>query len=160
MNVRTRRALGAGIAAFVVAVSGCVVDSLDDTTLNVEDLAFAPLLGINLADFIETSSGLLLWDEVVGTGDTALPGKHVLLVIQGWLPNGTVFQAEGDFDYVVAGGGVIPGFDEGVTNMKVGGTRWIIVPPELAWRETGNGGDIPGNSFVVFKLEFTEVLSG
>jgi FKBP-type peptidyl-prolyl cis-trans isomerase len=158
-NVRTRRAEIAGAAALILALSGCVVDSLDDEGgPEVGDIAFAPLLGIDLAEFTETSSGLLIRDEVVGDGETANPGMTILLVIQGWLPNGTVFQPETEFEHTLGGGVTIAGFDEGTTNMKVGGIRWIIVPPELAWREAGNPtAGIPGNSWVVFKMEFIEV---
>ena len=161
MNDRTRRAYGVGIAAFVVAASGCVVDSLDDRLLMVEDVEFAASLGIDLADYVETNSGLLIHDEIVGEGSPVVPGNNVVIAYSGWLPNGTLFDSsprtDGNFPPIGVGG-LILGFDEGVLNMKVGGLRWIIIPPELAYANVPpSGSGIPANSFLVFKIELLEI---
>jgi FKBP-type peptidyl-prolyl cis-trans isomerase FkpA len=161
-NVRTRRALGAGTVALLVAFSGCVVDSVSGNAGgNVEDLAFAPILGIDLADFQQTSSGLLIKDEVVGEGAPVAPGDNVVLAFSGWLPNGTLFDSStrtSENFPRIGSGGLIPGFDEGVTNMRLGGIRWIIIPPELGYGNSPPPNTpIPTNSFLVFKIEVLEI---
>ena len=160
MNVHTRRALLAGTVAMVATLGGCQVNSLDNATgPTVDELAFAPSLGIDLANFQETSSGLLFYDEVVGEGAPVVPGNRVFLAFTGWLPNGTQFDDSAGVEFQIGVGGLIFGFDEGVTNMKAGGIRWIIIPPELGYSNSPpNGSAIPVNSFLVFKMELIEIL--
>jgi FKBP-type peptidyl-prolyl cis-trans isomerase FkpA len=163
MNVRIRRALEAGSVALVVALGGCVVDSLDGTSgiIDINNIVFAPSLGIVLEDFQQTSSGLMLRDDVVGEGSPVVPGDQVVIAYSGWLPNGTLFDSSegtGDNFPRVGTGGLIPGFDEGITNMKLGGIRWIIIPPELGYANSPPpGSSIPANSFLVFKIEILEI---
>jgi FKBP-type peptidyl-prolyl cis-trans isomerase FkpA len=56
------------------------------------------------------------------------------------------------FSFRMGTNAVIPGFEQGVSGMRVGGTRRLIVPPSLAYGATGNG-PIPPNSWTVFELE-------
>ena len=149
------------VGTAVLALSGCVVDSLDDRTILVEDVEFAASLGIDLANFLETGSGLLIRDQVVGEGDPVVPGTRVVLAYSGWLPNGTLFDSNartGEDFPAIGVGQLIPGFDEGITNMQVGGVRWLIIPPELGYGDAPPpGSSIPSNSFLVFKIELLEI---
>ena len=78
----------------------------------------------------------------------------------GWLPNGSVFQPEiviGEDNPARVGiGQFIPGFDEGLTLMREGGDRWVIIPPELGYGSVARPG-IPENSTLVFRLELLSV---
>jgi len=60
------------------------------------------------------------------------------------------------FQFVLGAGQVISGVDQGVVGMKVGGTRELVIPPNLAYGSTGNG-PIPPNATIVFDLELVSV---
>lgn len=106
--------------------------------------------------------GLVIQDEVAGTGATAQAGDHIYVNYVGKLQNGTVFDASmshnppGPIDFVLGTGRVIPGWDQGLQGMKVGGKRLLIIPPQLAYGAQDYG-PIPGNSTLVFEIELVKV---
>jgi FKBP-type peptidyl-prolyl cis-trans isomerase len=61
------------------------------------------------------------------------------------------------FDFTLGGQEVIPGWDEGVAGMKVGGTRILTIPPAMGYGARGAGGVIPPNATLVFEVELLEV---
>ena len=86
--------------------------------------------------------GLQIDDTVPGTGDAARAGQSVLVHYTGWLHDpaapdgrGTKFDSSKDhgepFEFELGAGRVIQGWDQGVQGMKVGGTRVLVIPPEL-----------------------------
>jgi FKBP-type peptidyl-prolyl cis-trans isomerase FkpA len=103
-------------------------------------------------------------DTTLGTGAEATPGKHVSVHYTGWLfdaaaadQKGTKFDSSLDrgqlFDFPLAAGHVIKGWDEGVAGMKVGGKRTLIIPSEMGYGARGAGGVIPPNAVLVFDVE-------
>src|SRR5688572_9071488 len=83
-------------------------------------------------------------DLTVGTGAEATAGRTASVQYSIWLysengvdKKGTQLQP-GQFAYTVGSTSIIKGFDMGVTGMKVGGVRRIIVPPSLAYGTTGD----------------------
>lgn len=111
---------------------------------------------------IDTPSGLRYRDLVVGEGDAAEgAGCTVLVHYTGWLEDGTKFDSSLDrgepFSFPLACGYVIPGWDEGLTGMRVGGRRRLEIPSELGYGERGAGGVIPPHARLIFEVELLEV---
>jgi FKBP-type peptidyl-prolyl cis-trans isomerase FkpA len=112
-----------------------------------------------------TASGLQYEDTVPGTGDEAQAGQHVTVHYTGWLYNdgvkGAKFDSSKDrrdpFEFGLGGGQVIRGWDEGVQGMKVGGTRLLVIPPDLGYGARGAGGVIPPNATLMFEVELLAV---
>ena len=110
-------------------------------------------------------SGLQYEDTVVGTGAEAIKGQSVTVHYTGWLFNnasqGAKFDSSKDrkdpFAFVLGGGMVIKGWDEGVAGMKVGGARTLIIPAALGYGERGAGGVIPPNATLKFDVELLGV---
>ncbi len=108
-----------------------------------------------------TPSGLKYEDLQAGSGDAAKAGNSVDVHYTGWLTNGTKFDSSKDrndpFSFGLGQGQVIKGWDEGVTGMKVGGTRKLTIPPQLGYGTRGAGGVIPPNATLVFEVELLGV---
>ena len=106
--------------------------------------------------------GLIINDVKVGTGAVAKAGETVTVNYTGWLMNGKKFDSSKDrnepFTFQLGAGQVIPGWDEGVAGMKVGGTRILIIPPALGYGAQGTpGGPIPPNATLKFEVELLGV---
>ncbi len=108
-----------------------------------------------------TDSGLKYEDLVEGNGDAARPGQAAKVHYTGWLTNGNKFDSSKDrgtpFSFRLGAGEVIRGWDEGVTGMKVGGTRKLTIPPNLGYGARGAGGVIPPNATLIFEVELLEL---
>jgi len=129
----------------------------------IEDVSFAPQLGVDLAASTKTASGLYYRDITVGDGATvrtAESGDTVAVRYTGWLRSGVQFDsnvgAANPFTFVTGLQQVIDGFDEGARGMRVNGVRQLIIPPSLGYGAAGSGG-IPGNSILVFNITLTRV---
>ena len=79
----------------------------------------------------------------------------------GWLTNGQKFDSSVDrgqpFEFTLGRGMVIPGWDEGVAGMKVGGQRTLTIPSEMGYGARGAGGVIPPNATLLFDVELLDV---
>jgi FKBP-type peptidyl-prolyl cis-trans isomerase FkpA len=109
-----------------------------------------------------TDSGLLYTDVKTGAGETVTGrGQTVIVHYTGWLEDETRFDSSRDrddpFSFPVDCGYVIPGWDEGVKGMQVGGIRRLVIPPALGYGERGAGGVIPPNATLVFEIELLEI---
>ena len=160
-----RRASSA-VCALVFALAACTADVKPDAPLppgNPDPAAntYAPALGIQLPAFYKTPNGVYYQDVTVGTGLVAAAGQEATVHYTGWLPNGSEFDSSRKggqpFAFVIDGGMVIRGWDEGVKGMKVGGRRKLVIPAALGYREEGMPPDIPPNSTLVFDVELMGV---
>ncbi len=102
-------------------------------------------------------SGLLFEVITEGEGDTPGMDDRVRLLYTGRLADGTVFdQTERPVDFPLRG--LVPGFAEGLSHMKPGGTYRIFIPPSLAYGEEGAAGAIPPNAAIDFEVKLLDVL--
>lgn len=110
---------------------------------------------------ITTSSGLKYQDTVVGTGDVPHAGQTVVVHYTGKLASGEKFDSSWDrgkpFKFTLGRGEVIKGWDEGLSTIRVGGKRTLIIPPALGYGERGAGAVIPPNATLHFEVELLEV---
>lgn len=112
-------------------------------------------------DTITTESGLKYIDLKVGGGATPTAGQLVSAHYTGWLTDGSKFDSSRDkerpIQFPIGQRRVIPGWDEGLMSMAVGGRRILIIPPELAYGARGRPPQIPPNSTLVFDVELVAV---
>ena len=112
---------------------------------------------------VKTASGLSYTDIVKGTGAAPTSGNNVTVHYTGWLEDGTKFDSSVDrgqpFVFRIGAGEVIPGWDEGVMSMKVGGKRKLIIPSQLGYGPAGAGGTIPPNATLIFDVELLAVAN-
>jgi peptidylprolyl isomerase len=112
-------------------------------------------------DYITTESGLKYYDITPGTGDSPKLGQTVVVHYTGWLTDGTQFDSSFDrgepLSFALGAGNVIPGWDEGVSTMKVGGKRQLVIPPALGYGDQGAGNAIPPGSTLIFEVELLEI---
>jgi len=141
------------LSAAIFSATGCSksVESSKESGMNTSDVA----------ELVKT-------DVVVGEGAEATAGKTVSVHYTGWLYDeaapdhkGKKFDSSRDrgepFDFTLGAGQVIKGWDQGVTGMKVGGQRTLIIPPGLGYGSLGAGGVIPPNATLVFDVELLGV---
>ena len=116
-----------------------------------------------------STAGLVAQDETVGTGAAAQQGDTVAVQYVGKLQDGTVFDQSsahtqvmpgctkaGELCFTVGAAQMIPGVDEGVVGMKVGGKRLLIIPPTLGYGANAVG-PIPANSTLIFEITLDSI---
>jgi len=108
-------------------------------------------------DWTVTESGLKYYDIEVGGGAAPSEGKLVEVDYTGWLTDNTKFDSSLDrpdpIRFPLGKGRVIPGWDEGIASMKVGGKRVLYIPFSLAYGEAGRPPVIPEKADLIFQVE-------
>ena len=117
---------------------------------------------VDESDYTVTESGVKYYDIEEGDGRSPDSGEMITVHYTGWLDDGTLFDSsllQGQpIPFVLGAGQVIPGWDEGFVDMKIGGKRQLIIPPEMAFGEAGAGGGlIPPNATLIFEMELLDV---
>jgi FKBP-type peptidyl-prolyl cis-trans isomerase FkpA len=137
------------IAILVAAVAGAACGSDDNPTGPTD-----PSVGLSVP-FSAT-------DLSVGTGTEATLGRSVTVQYTGWLFYPNAAQNRGPqidtntFTFVL-GTTVIQGWTQGIQGMRVGGSRRLIIPPDLAYGATGRSPAVPPNSTLLFEVTLTNV---
>jgi peptidylprolyl isomerase len=105
---------------------------------------------------------LVIEDLEEGEGDEAQAGDQLTVDYVGVLYDGgdefdESFSKPEPFQFVLGQGGVIPGWDEGLEGMKVGGRRQLVIPPDQAYGPQGRPPDIPPDSTLVFVIDLVAI---
>jgi peptidylprolyl isomerase len=108
-----------------------------------------------------TATCLKYIDKKVGKGAMPQKGQTIVVNYTGMLVNGKTFDSNVDpmfghlqpFKTKIGVGQVIPGWDEGMISMKIGGKRRLIIPPDLGYGARAMGDRIPANSTLIFDVE-------
>jgi FKBP-type peptidyl-prolyl cis-trans isomerase len=109
---------------------------------------------------ITTPSGLKITDLKIGTGKEAKKSDTVVADYVGTLEDGK------QFDSSARHGGpqtfslneVVPGWQEGIPGMRVGGKRKLVVPAALGYGRRGFPPDVPPNAVLIFEIELKDVM--
>lgn len=108
----------------------------------------------------ESVKELEIIDTDPGTGEEVKPGATITAHYTGALvKNGIIFQSSFDFGDPITFGldQVIKGWTIGVPGMKVGGTRRLIIPAEMAYGAQSPAPNIPANSDLVFDIDLIAI---
>ena len=104
---------------------------------------------------------LQIEELTLGTGAACKAKDHVPMHYTGWLTNGKKFDSSVDrndpFNFQLGVGQVIPGWDQGIEGMQVGGKRKLTIPSKLAYGEMGAGSIIPPSATLVFDVELLAI---
>lgn len=120
---------------------------------------YAASLGVNLAAMTKVNDNLYTQDLTVGTGVVTVNNHSTSVFYTGWLVNGTQFQTNvggTPLAFLLGTGAVIPGWDQRLLGMRVGGTRLLVIGSTLGYGAAGSG-TIPPSVTLVFKVQLTAV---
>ena len=154
MDKKTSIAVIVSIAlVFFIATSNGLVGNLFSGSVNNSAT-------INMQQ-TQTPTQIQIKDVKIGEGEVASVGKDVTVNYTGIFTDGKKFDSSRDpgrtpFTFKLGAGQVIKGWDVGVDGMRVGGTRILMIPPELGYGSQDYG-PIPGNSTLIFEVELLEV---
>jgi len=112
------------------------------------------------AGFDKTESGLRFKMIQKGSGKQATKGSNVSVHYEGSLTTGQVFdssyQRKEPISFQLGVGQVIPGWDEGISLLKVGDKARFVIPSHLAYGSAGAGGVIPPDATLIFDVELMD----
>lgn len=164
--------LGCGILILVfqftqgtpTATAG-TIQTASTPTIDLSTLTPANLIAMDNAENqvkpVTTASGLQYVEIAEGKGETPAKGQTVSVHYTGTLENGKKFDSSRDrnqaFEFQIGEGQVIKGWDEGLSTMKIGGRRKLIIPADLGYGARGAGGVIPPNATLVFDVELLNI---
>lgn len=155
-----RQALLLPVFGAAALLSACGTDSTaPNIPSNPAVETYAASLGVNIAAMTRKTDNLYVQDLVVGTGAEAIAGRVIRVTYTGWLVNGSRFDTNVGgtaFSFTLGAGQVIPGWDQGVVGMKVGGKRKLVIGSALGYSNQGQG-PIPANATLVFDVELLGV---
>jgi FKBP-type peptidyl-prolyl cis-trans isomerase len=109
-----------------------------------------------------SNSNLQITDTIIGDGKAVVKGDLVTLHYSGKFEDGRTFDSSvgGEpFTTPIGVGQLIAGWDEGLVGMKEGGTRSLVIPPELGYGDADIPG-IPAGSTLMFDVELIQVKDG
>lgn len=132
-----------------------------DVITDVREITFAPELEVNLDEMELQESGLYIQQLKSGSGPPAAFGDEMGVEYTVWLPNGSKLDSSQDhnppqpYSIVLGSSSLIDGWVEGVTGMRLGEQRRLVLPYDLAYGAEGRPG-VPPYTPLVFVLELAE----
>jgi peptidylprolyl isomerase len=147
----------------IVAVAGCGSSSSSESSSTGETTSAAKKTEPKVTVPKGPAPTKLVVKEIeAGSGEEAKAGDEVTVQYVGVdYKDGEEFDSswsrEEPFTFTLGEGQVIPGWDQGVAGMKVGGRRELIIPPELAYGKAGSPPAIGPNETLVFVIDLLEV---
>jgi FKBP-type peptidyl-prolyl cis-trans isomerase len=120
---------------------------------------FAPELAVDLDAMTLSETGLYVQVLEEGDGPQAVPGDQLGVHYTVWLSDGSKLDSSFDktppapYDLILGRTPLIAGWNEGVTGMRLGEKRRLVVPYQLGYRAEGRPPAIPGYSTLVFEVE-------
>jgi FKBP-type peptidyl-prolyl cis-trans isomerase len=140
-----------------VVLAACNSDPAGVEFEVIEEVAFDPSLNIDLSAMTKLPEGVYIQDRVAGAGAGLAAGNTAWVYYELYLRTGQPIQ-NGLYSFVLQASPpqVIPGWDVGLEGMTAGGTRLMIIPPELGYGEQTLPG-IPGGSILVFEVELDSI---
>jgi FKBP-type peptidyl-prolyl cis-trans isomerase FkpA len=146
-----------GLGAFIVAASLAACDAPHDSP--------------SASSGQPAASGILTLQSVplkAGAGAGVAPGQIAVVQYTGWLYEASAPDYKGrqfdssrnsgkPFRFPLGTGSVIKGWDQGVAGMKVGESRRLIIPADLAYGDAGAGGVIPPGATLVFDIDLVGI---
>jgi len=137
-----------------------------DGGIDLRDVPWAVNLGVDLDAMIRRPSGLYVQVLAEGRGPQAAPGDSMRVHYRVWLPSGRQIDASYDhdppapLDMVLGETPLIDGWVEGVTGMRVGERRRLVIPYRLAYGPQGHPAGIPPYSPLVYEVELVGLTQG
>jgi len=163
----TRRT--ASLAALALVALGCrdagrageAAETADSGPAAVQmDTEFADVLDIDLDSMTRTESGLYYEDLEPGSGLAAREGHVLQTHYTGWLTTGEEFgtsRGGEPYSFQLGRHQVPRGIEEGVTGMRIGGVRRLVVPPSLGYGARGQPPTIPPSATLVYEIELLDI---
>jgi peptidylprolyl isomerase len=154
----TALGVGAALVIFLVGCNGKTATTDKPTSTGPTATGEAPK-----ASQTGSLDKLVTKDKVVGKGPAAAEGDTVFVLYKGTLKNGTVFDSTEKRDnepfsfQLGPNAGVIPGWNQGIPGMKVGGERTLEIPYKLAYGEEDKG-EIPAKSDLYFDVKLIGLI--
>ncbi len=148
----TRNPCATAILVLIAVLSGCGAKPSDKPSV-------PPAAGVTTMQSTELKAG---------AGAAIAAGKIAVVQYTGWLYEASATDGKGrqfdssrtqgqPFRFPLGTGQVIKGWDQGVAGMKVGESRRLIIPPDLAYGDSGAGGVIPPGATLVFDIDLVAV---
>ena len=154
------------VLCLALALVGCG-GSDDSSSGSAETSADAPAESINKKPVVEVPTGpppkeLEEIELIEGTGPEAKAGdnvtvQYVLVDYKSGKEIESSWERNEPLPFTLGSSSVIPGWEQGVEGMKVGGRRELIIPPELAYGAAGAPPSIKPNATLIFVVDMVSI---
>jgi FKBP-type peptidyl-prolyl cis-trans isomerase FkpA len=152
---RLGRAMLTVAAIAAVGLAACDDGPTEPEWEVIENVEFAASLNIDLAAMTKLPEGLYIQDLVAGTGPELMAGDRAWVYYELRLRDATpIANGSFPFDYQVTN--LIEGWNLGVAGMMAGGTRVLLIPPELGYGAQGQG-SVPPGAILHFRVELDSI---
>lgn len=155
---------------FAVFIFSCDDDNSLEQLRNNELALLDEYIAENYPNEEPTPSGLYYIEEVIGTGDTIVPGNRIQIFYATWLIDSTLIDQSNGYlegyryeplEFVVGAGSVISGLEEAVTYMQTGSVSNLVINSALGYGQNGNTSGnppVPGFTSLLMQVEIYKIV--